>query len=132
MKDVVGTLQPKVTGSMNSDLLKPYTKEEIQQALFQMQPMKVPGPDGMPPVFFQKYQHIVGDLVTKTVFSLCIMVFFPTDLNETFIIFILKKRKPKQITEHRPISLFNIVYKVTGKVIANRLKLILPHVISES
>ncbi|KAL0445839.1 UNVERIFIED_CONTAM: hypothetical protein Slati_1711800 [Sesamum latifolium] len=31
---------------MNQDLLKPYTEEEIQQAVFQMAPFKSPIPDG--------------------------------------------------------------------------------------
>lgn len=55
--------------------------------------------------------------------------FVPTDLNETFLICISKKRKHEQLSECRLIGLFNVVYKVTAKVIANRLKLILPHVI---
>lgn len=36
------------------------------------------------------------------------------------------------MTEFRPISLSNVVYKITVKVLANRLKAILPHIILEN
>ena len=38
-----------VTDSMNTELTKPYSKEEVDVAIKQMAPSKVPGPDGMPP-----------------------------------------------------------------------------------
>lgn len=56
----------------------------------------------------------------------------PTELNETFVVLILKKIKPKKITEFRPISLYNVIYKIIAKVIDNRLKLILPQVVPSS
>lgn len=44
-----------VTESMNADLMKPYTREEVDAAIKQMAPLKVVGPDGMPSLFYQAF-----------------------------------------------------------------------------
>lgn len=44
---------------MNNALLQRYTPDEVRRALFQMHRSKSPSPDGMSPVFFQKYWNIV-------------------------------------------------------------------------
>jgi hypothetical protein len=41
--------------------------DEIKEAVFSMQSLKSPGPDGLPPLFYKKYWHIVGHAVIKAV-----------------------------------------------------------------
>ena len=44
-----------VTEEMNAELVKPYIMEEIDTAIKQMAPLKAPGPDRMPPLFYQTF-----------------------------------------------------------------------------
>lgn len=44
-----------ITTEMNNMLQEVYTQEEVDMAVFQMEALKVPGPDGMPPLYFQHY-----------------------------------------------------------------------------
>ena len=53
-------------------------------------------------------------------------------INNTFITLILKVKNPERVSEFRPISLCDVIYKIISKVLANRLKPILNDIISES
>uniref|UniRef100_A0A803Q6P7 Reverse transcriptase domain-containing protein n=1 Tax=Cannabis sativa TaxID=3483 RepID=A0A803Q6P7_CANSA len=86
----------------------------------------------MTPSFFKKLWPIVGDDVRLLVRSFFASGWFPPSLNETNIVLIPKKKNAELMTDLRPISLCTILYKVISKVLANRLKLVLRDVISES
>jgi hypothetical protein len=45
--------ESKITPEMNDELCKTFTDHEIGDALFEMGPLKAPGPDGFPARFFQ-------------------------------------------------------------------------------
>lgn len=48
---------------MNKELLKDFKLGEVRRALNQMHLTKVPGLNGMPPLFFQKCWDIVGPCI---------------------------------------------------------------------
>jgi hypothetical protein len=46
--------EPTISLEMNEMLCKEFSEQEIGDALFQMGPLKAPGPDGFPAKFFQR------------------------------------------------------------------------------
>ena len=130
--NVVRFVPNVITQSMNANLNRDFSASEVDQVLKQMAPLTAPGPDGLPPLFFQKYWHVVGPDVTNGVLSCLNSGQILSSINHTYITLIPKVKNPEKVTEFRPISLCNVIYKLASKVIANRLKLILPNIISKS
>jgi hypothetical protein len=118
-------LEPRVTGSMNNDLVRDFNMEEIEVALFQMGPFKAPGPDGLNACFFQTYWPILKEEVCHVILECLNAGIIPQELNMTHITLIPKSKNPMNVMGFRPISLCNVLYKLISKVLANRLKKIL-------
>ena len=97
-----------------------------------MAPTIAPRPDGMSPIFYKTIRNIVGNDVIKTVLNALNSGCVHESLNETFIALVLKIKNPKKVSNFRPISLCNVVYKLISKVMVNLLKQILPNIVSDS
>lgn len=121
----------QVTDEQNATLMLPITYEEVKAAVFSMYPEKSPGYDGLNPGFYQAYWNIVGTDVVK----FCEEFFATGDLlagvNRTLVCLIPKKKQPQQMTDLRPISLCNVLFRILSKVMANRLKPCLSSLISD-
>ena len=70
--------------------------------------------------------------MTEVVLSALNSGTIPDSINSTFIALIPKIKDPRKVSDFRPISLCNVVYKLIAKVLVNHLKLILPYVVSDS
>ena len=86
----------------------------------------------MPPLFYQHFWSNIGEVVTKTILDFLNNGLSPPKFNETHIVLIPKIKEPKCMTDYRLISLCNVVFRITSKVIANRLKKLLPSIISDT
>ncbi|KAK9986185.1 hypothetical protein SO802_031136 [Lithocarpus litseifolius] len=129
---ILEVIQPLVTEDMNTNLTRVFTKQEVDIALKEMAPLKAPGPNGMPPFFFQSFWHLIGDDVSKAVLDCLNSCHIPAEFNYTYVTLIPKVKNPEKISEFRPISLCNVIYKLISKVLANRLKPLLPSIVSEN
>lgn len=69
LEEVLSTIPRVVHDSLNVDLVRPFLKQEVDVALKQMTPLKVPELAGMPPIFYQHYWNSIGDDVSYEVLS---------------------------------------------------------------
>jgi hypothetical protein len=114
-----------------SSLEEPFEEREVWEVIKGMDRDKAPGPDGFSMAFFQDCWGVIkGDFMA---------VFaefhdrgeFVKSINSTFIALIPKVHGAKDIKDFRPISLVGGIYKITAKVLANRMKRVMDKVISK-
>ncbi|XP_075668611.1 uncharacterized protein LOC142638468 [Castanea sativa] len=130
MEECLDAVESRVTDDMREFLSTQFTTKEVKVALFQMGPTKALGPDGMNAHFYQKYWHTVGDSVVSAVLNFFNNGNMLPNINHTNIVLIPKVQNSERMSEFRPINLCNVIYKIISKVLANRLKQVLPQIIS--
>ncbi|KAG7579708.1 Reverse transcriptase domain [Arabidopsis thaliana x Arabidopsis arenosa] len=91
---------------------------------------KAPGPDGFTVEFFKQTWAILGSDFVTAIQSFFLKGFLPKGVNTTILALIPKKIEAKEMKDYRPISCCNVMYKVISKILAKRLKRILPTSIS--
>ncbi|KAL0865946.1 hypothetical protein Bca101_045064 [Brassica carinata] len=111
-------------------LISEVTAEEVKTVVFKMPSNKSPGPDGYTTEFFKSAWSIIGEDVVVAVQSFFVKGFLPKGINSTILALIPKKDTAKEMKDYRPISCCNVLYKVISKILANRLKVIMPKFIS--
>lgn len=123
-------LHTRVNEAMNLELTKELTFEEISLAISNMASLKSPGPDGFPVCFYVENWDTVGVEVCRVVSNFFTTGHLDEAINFTHIALIPKRQHPTSVIEFRPISLCNVLYKIIAKTLANRLKKVVPHIIS--
>jgi hypothetical protein len=106
------------------------SEKEISDAMFQMRPLKAPGPDGFSAWFYQRHWDIVNKGIVAATQKFFYEGVLPDWVNDTAIVLILKGSNPEELKEFRPISLCNMIYKLISKCIVNRLRGLLDEIIS--
>jgi hypothetical protein len=127
---ITNLLHECVDEEMNEKLCAPFTEKEIGDAIFQIGPLKVSGPDGFAARFMQRNWDIMHHDVTRAVHHFFEDGIMPEGVNDTAIVLIPKKNDPESLKDFRPISLCNVIYKVVSKCMVNRLRPILQDIIS--
>ena len=116
----------------NTMLNNPVSIWEIKKSLFKMDPDKAPGPDGFSARFYIACWDIIKNDLYKMVKKAQNCTKLGGSTNSSFLALIPKEKGARNFSRFRPISLCNTGYKVITKIMANRLKRILPKLIPEN
>eukprot|EP00253_Pinus_taeda_P029908 PITA_29908 len=131
IKDLMTYIPKLITEDQNKALNRAITLEEVEEAVKEMPNGKALGPDGFTIDFYKTYWDIIKTKVWEVVEDSQRFSSILKSLNSTFITLIRKEEEANTSSKFRPSALCNVLYKIISKVIANKLKKILPGIISE-
>jgi len=113
-------------------LVKPFSVEEVKAAVWDCDNFKCPGPHGVTFGFIKDFWNILCDDVIRYLVKFHRNGRLTKGINSMFIALIPKVDSPQQLNEFRPISLVGSLYKILAKVLANRLRLVIGSVVSDT
>ncbi|GJW79213.1 RNA-directed DNA polymerase, eukaryota [Tanacetum coccineum] len=125
------TFPKRLDTNQAEELEGPISIEEVRKAVWGCGDNKSPGIDGFTFEFFRKYWDLLGADLYDAVVWFFDKGSFARGCNTSFITLIPKIQDPKFVSDYRPISLIGCLYKVITKILANRISLIIPDLISD-
>ncbi|KAK3199387.1 hypothetical protein Dsin_022802 [Dipteronia sinensis] len=105
-------------------------EQDVKQSLFGIGGLKALGPDGYPTIFFQNYWSCCKKDLVSLIADCFLKGYVPNDINQTIISLIPKVPNPTCMTQLRPISLCNTIYKIVSKILVQRIRPLLPNLVS--
>jgi hypothetical protein len=110
----------------------PFSAEEIKAAVWNCEGNKAPGPDGVNFFFIKKAWSTIGGDITRMVEEFYQSNLLPSGINISFVTLIPKINCAVKLADFRPISLVESLYKIISKMLAIRLKHVMPEVITDN
>jgi hypothetical protein len=112
---------PKLDSDLKNKLDEVVSREELRSALNSCKE-SAPGPDGIPYMFYKKYWHLVGDIITDSWKYSVSIGKMPVSHLESVITVLPKDGKDlTDIKNWRPITLTNCDAKILTKALACRM-----------
>lgn len=121
----------RIGAEHNVDLVREFSKAEVQRAVWECDGNKSPGPDEVDFSFLKEFWDEIKHDFMRLVFEFHKNRRLVKGANNSFIVLIPKKRNMMQVSNYRPISLIGCIYKVINKVLTNIIKKLISMVISE-
>ena len=126
LKHIQQSLDPSDT-----TLMHPISSEELHHTILQMANGKSPGPDGLTVEFYKNSWNVIAQDFTETINEIHQSAYIPLEMKLGTVTLIHKKGETDLLKNYRPITLLNVDLKIYTKVLANRLKQILPNILHD-
>lgn len=105
--------------------------QEVKDTVFQLGALKAPSPDGFSGIFYHNYWDTVNKVILEAASGFMNSGSLLHSINITHIVLLPKIKAPSLPSHFCPIGLCNFSYKILAKFLTNRLKPIMPDIISE-
>lgn len=122
---------PCLSENQRSLIEAPFKEDDVLQTLKSMAKNRCSGPDGLSVEFFLTAWSIIGKDVAKGILFFFETLKMPRIVNATAIALIPKHVAATKLQNFRPISCCNVLYKCISKMLAKRMKSVMPDLISE-
>ncbi|KAJ0693348.1 putative RNA-directed DNA polymerase [Helianthus annuus] len=113
-------------------LVKPFSEKEIKDAVFNCWSDKAPGPDGFNFRFIKRFWSLFVDDFVAVLQNFATPGSISRGVSSSFVTLIPKVNDPVNLGEYRPITLIGVISKVISKILANRIKVVMGTITSET
>jgi len=129
-RELLKQIKAKISEEDKKECNQEIREEEIERAIQQLNKKKSPGIDGLGNEFYMCFKEILTKIL-KEVFK---EIFEEEEVNERMGMGITKliyksKGEKVDLKNYRPITMLNTDFKILAKVLANRLKEVMPSII---
>ncbi|GKE02516.1 putative RNA-directed DNA polymerase, eukaryota, reverse transcriptase zinc-binding domain protein [Tanacetum coccineum] len=120
----------QISPDQSDHLERPITRKEIKRSVWDCGGDRAPGPNGFTFKFFTTFWNLIEEDVYHFVYEFFHTNRFPKGCNSSFIALIPKISCAKFVSDFRPISLIGCQHKIIGKILANRLSILIESCVS--
>lgn len=120
---------PSITAADNEFLCRPFSEEEIKNALYSMEKNKAAGPDKIPIEFYQECWNVIKKDILQLFDDFYHMKVDISRLNYGIITLLPKIKDANKIQQFKLICLLNCLYKLIAKTLTLRLEVVVDKLI---
>jgi len=113
-------------------MCKEITEEEVVAAIWSLHPNKAPGPDKFTIAFFRSHWYTIRKDFLRMVKNVFKKKEQGSNTKSSYLALVPKESNPSTFNRYRPISLCISSYNIITNIIENRIKEVLPIIISKN